>query len=701
MEKLIYKINKFSASLVNHSEVVAAFIIISIVFMMILPLPTGLVDVLIAINICTSTLLIMLAMYLPGPLAFSTFPAVLLITTMFRLGLSISTTRLILLEGDAGNIVEAFGNFVVGGNFAVGIVIFLILTLVNFLVITKGSERVAEVSARFTLDAMPGKQMSIDSDLRANLITPQDAMKKRSAVGKESQLFGAMDGAMKFVKGDAIAGIIIVLVNLLGGFSIGVIQSGLPADESMKIYAILTIGDGLIAQIPALLISLTAGMMITRVAPDSSQAAEMNVGRDIAEQLLSQPKAWLISSIVMLVFAVIPGMPTGVFIVIAILVGFVGGKNLLLAYGNKKQDSVELTSPKLEEVDEYDVRQFSAISIFSISFNSSIEKNETIIRVIKIARRVRNRIVVKHGLTLPSIEINFDGDFDDSDFKFLVYEIPVISTRINIDKLLYVGEKDRLLSLGIDDTVIEHTPDYQDQYWIPSLNKNTLEENNLPFQTYEQYLISSFEEQFFKCASQFIGMQESSAILAWLGNELPELSKELQRVLPTAKFSTILQKLASERISLRSIRPISESLIEFAQQERDSDLLAEYIRIALKDQICHQFSKNGVINACLLTDETEMLLRESIRQTENGGFLSISPDQIEALRQQIKQYFSSARVVGEAILVAQDIRRFLRRLLETDFHHIPVLSFSELTSSVQINTMAYLQVPNESDNIYA
>uniref|UniRef100_UPI0013CEE47B flagellar biosynthesis protein FlhA n=1 Tax=Pseudomonas viridiflava TaxID=33069 RepID=UPI0013CEE47B len=292
MNGIIHLLNRLALAVMGRTEIVGAVMVMAIVFMMILPLPTWLVDVLIALNICISSLLIVLAMYLPRPLAFSTFPAVLLLTTMFRLSLSISTTRLILLQQDAGHIVEAFGSFVVGGNLAVGLVIFLILTIVNFLVITKGSERVAEVAARFTLDAMPGKQMSIDSDLRANLINVREARHRREQLSKESQLFGAMDGAMKFVKGDAIAGLVIVFINLIGGFSIGVLQNGMEAGDAMHLYSVLTIGDGLIAQIPALLISLTAGMIITRVAPDS-QTADANIGHEIAEQLTSQLKAWV------------------------------------------------------------------------------------------------------------------------------------------------------------------------------------------------------------------------------------------------------------------------------------------------------------------------------------------------------------------------------------------------------------------------
>jgi type III secretion protein V len=321
--KVLATINAVLLKVARRAEVLGAVVVMAIVFIFIVPLPTWLVDILIALNICISCLLIVLALYLPGPLAFSSFPSILLLTTMFRLALSIATTRLILLEQDAGDIVEAFGNFVVGGNLAVGLVIFMILTLVNFLVITKGSERVAEVAARFSLDAMPGKQMSIDSDLRAGLIDGGQARDKREQLGRESQLFGAMDGAMKFVKGDAIAGLVIVVINLLGGFSTGMFQHGMSAGDSMALYSVLTIGDGLIAQIPALLISLTAGMIITRAAPDGRKGAN-NMGAEIARQMTSEPKSWMIASVGMLAFAALPGMPTLVFILISMMTGSLG-----------------------------------------------------------------------------------------------------------------------------------------------------------------------------------------------------------------------------------------------------------------------------------------------------------------------------------------------------------------------------------------
>jgi type III secretion protein V len=321
MDAVVGFMQHFLRKAVKRNDLVLAALIVCIIFMMILPLPTWLVDALIALNMCLSAVLLMVAMYLPSPLAFSSFPSVLLVTTLFRLGIGIATTRLILLQGDAGHIIYTFGNFVVGGNLVVGLVVFLILTIVQFVVITKGAERVAEVGARFSLDAMPGKQMSIDGDMRAGVIDMDEARRRRSLVEKESQLYGAMDGAMKFVKGDAIAGLIIVAVNLLGGLLIGTVQRGMTAGQAIKVYSVLTIGDGLISQIPALFISICAGMIVTRVT--SSDGAS-NIGSDIGTQLLSQPKALMIGAVVMLGFSLIPGMPSATFLVLSLVVGLIG-----------------------------------------------------------------------------------------------------------------------------------------------------------------------------------------------------------------------------------------------------------------------------------------------------------------------------------------------------------------------------------------
>jgi len=319
----------------RFADLALAVLVIAIIGLMILPIPTFLLDTLLATNLCISIALLLVAMYIPSALHLSTFPSLLLFTTLFRLALNITTTRLILLKAHAGDIIYTFGHFVVAGNYVVGGVIFLIITIVQFLVITKGSERVSEVAARFTLDAMPGKQMSIDSDMRAGLIDIDEAKRRRQSLEKESQLFGAMDGAMKFVKGDAIAGLIITAINIIGGLIIGVLQKGMPLPKAVQTYSILTIGDGLVSQIPALLISITSGVVVTRV---SSGEEEANLGRDIGQQLLSQPKALLIASGMLFGFALIPGFPAAQFLILGSIVGAIG-YGLYLPQKKKKNRS--------------------------------------------------------------------------------------------------------------------------------------------------------------------------------------------------------------------------------------------------------------------------------------------------------------------------------------------------------------------------
>ena len=679
--------NRLALAAMRRSEIVGAFVVLAIIFMMITPMPTWLIDVLIAINICISCLLIMLAMNLPRPLAFSTFPAVLLITTMFRLALSISTTRLILLEQDAGHIVEAFGEFVVGGSLAVGTVIFLIITVVNFMVITKGSERVAEVGARFTLDAMPGKQMSIDSDLRANLISVQDARARREELGKESQLFGAMDGAMKFVKGDAIAGLIIIAINMIGGISIGVTQMNMSAGDALQVYTILTIGDGLISQIPALMISVTAGIVITRV-PDGNPTPQSNIGREIAEQLTSQPKVWIISSVAMLGFAALPGMPTGIFITIALICGCGG---VLQIYREKKpsQDSEQgqWVAPELNG--EEDLRTFNPSRQFVLQFHPS-QDLDAIAAIVSEIRQRRNRLVVQYGLTLPSFIIEQAEHIPQDEFRFTVYEVPVMRATLShshvaVDALALEAFESAELSLG--------SVERQESQWVwlPA-DSTLLQEAELEQISAVTLIIERMERTLHACAPQFIGLQETKAILGWLESEQPELAQEMLRVLPLARFAAVLQGLAAECVPLRSVRVIAETLVEHGQYERDIAMLVNYVRIALKSQIYHQYATAEGLEVWLLTPESEGILRDGLRQTQTETFFALSDATSQLLLQHLHMAFPQRAKERAVLLVPQDLRSPMRVLLQEEFYHVPVLSFAEISSSAQVKVLGRFEL---------
>lgn len=677
---ILATVNRWLLKAAQRAEVLGAVVVLAIVFIFIVPLPTWLVDILIALNICISCLLIVLALYLPGPLAFSSFPSILLLTTMFRLALSIATTRLILLEQDAGDIVEAFGNFVVGGNLAVGLVIFMILTLVNFLVITKGSERVAEVAARFSLDAMPGKQMSIDSDLRAGLIDGIQARDKRDQLSRESQLFGAMDGAMKFVKGDAIAGLVIVLINLLGGFSTGMFQHGMSAADSMALYSVLTIGDGLIAQIPALLISLTAGMIITRVAPDGRKGVS-NMGAEIARQMTSEPKSWMIASVGMLAFATLPGMPTLVFILIALVTGCLGF--YLMRQRREKAEAGNTVEIAPEENGAEDLRGFDPSRPYLLQFPPELRGTDRVTEIVHEVRKARNGIVARIGLTLPPFEVEFNPALASDEMRFCVHEVPMVKATqgdaVAVARTSLAQEPEHGVP-GLPER------DEQDWVWLPA-DAPLLADPDLERFSALSLIVERMTHSMMLSGPQFLGIQESKSILGWLEHNQSELVQELQRIMPLSRFSAVLQRLASEGVPLRAVRLIVESLIEYGQHEREPDALADYARIALKSQIFHQYSEADGLHAWLLAPQTENILREALRQTQTGVFFALDNDNSAALINLLNQAFTLRPKTKSVMLVAQDLRSPLRTLLLEEFNHVPVLSFAELGSTSKVKVL--------------
>ncbi|MCA9729759.1 MAG: FHIPEP family type III secretion protein, partial [Candidatus Eisenbacteria bacterium] len=410
--------------LTQYSDVLLAFFITSIVGMMLIPLPTHLLDVLLTTNIFAATTILFVSIYIQNATKIASFPTILLITTLFRLGLNVSTTRLILLQANAGEVVRAFGSFVAGGNIVVGIVIFLILTIIQFVVITKGAERVAEVAARFTLDALPGKQMSIDADFRAGLFDVHEARRRRNALQRESQLYGAMDGAMKFVKGDAIAGIIITLINLIGGFAIGILQRGMAAGQAAQTYSILTIGDGLVSQLPALLISVAAGIVVTRVA---SEEAETHLGQDIGSQVLAQPKALAIVSVLLIALGLVPGLPTIPFFLLGAISG---GISYGLFYTRRREEQAA-AEPSEESEDDLSTapRVGPAVPIMvqvSESLTPHIDRaGEGGKALGRLIPELQSSLYYEHGVLIPRIMVRGRQPIGDHAFAILLKEVPV------------------------------------------------------------------------------------------------------------------------------------------------------------------------------------------------------------------------------------------------------------------------------------
>ncbi|MFT7108635.1 MAG: type III secretion protein V [Psychrobacter glaciei] len=689
----------------KRNDIFLAVLLIAIIFMMILPLSTIIIDVLIALNIGISVTLLMLAIYIRTPLELSAFPSLLLLTTLFRLALSITTTRLILLQADAGDIIYTFGNFVVGGNLIVGLVIFLIITIVQFLVITKGSERVAEVSARFSLDAMPGKQMSIDGDMRAGVIEVDEARKRRAMIEQESQLYGSMDGAMKFVKGDAIAGIIIIIVNILGGISIGVFQNDLSTSEALEIYSILTIGDGLIAQIPALLIAMTAGFIVTRVPTGN----DSDLGNDIGFQVIRHPKALMIGGALLFTFALIPGFPTFTFISLALLIGGGGfilqkrqatsdeeviDNNAIPAMapaGSKKTTPPSITRKRLGQQEEftYTLPLLIDVSADLETYLPAAEINEHLLQV-------RRALYLDLGVPFPGMHLRFNENLSKGEYRVLVHEIPIVHGYIYPNKLMVTEKREQLEIVNIPYEILKNQLPGIDPLWVDMEHKDSLTAASIEFMEPSRVLIFHFSFVLKRYAEEFIGIQETRHLLEQMEGSFPELVKEVQRLLPLQKISEIFQRLVSEDISIRNLRSILESLVEWGQKEKDTVLLTEYVRGTLKRHISYKYSNGlNILPAYLLDQSIEETIREGIRQTSSGAYLALDPSVTSSFTNKVKEEVGDIRHISHkpVLVVSMDIRRYVRKLLELDLYDMPILSYQELTPEINIQPINRICMP--------
>ena len=690
-------------AITRRKDVLLASLLVAIIFMMILPLPTELVDVLIGISMGISVILLMLAIYISTAGDFFAFPAVLLLSTLFRLSLSITTTRLVLLQADAGAIIDTFGNFVVAGNLVIGMVIFLIITLVQFLVVTKGAERVAEVSARFSLDAMPGKQMSIDGDMRAGVIDMAEARRRRQVVEKESQLYGSMDGAMKFVKGDAIAGLIIIAINLIGGLVIGMTQRGMSFDEAMQIYSILTIGDGLVAQIPALLIAMTAGIIVTRVSTDETE----NLASDIGQQFGAQPRALLVAGGLMMAFGFVPGFPTLTFWALA---GATAGAGLLLLRSAKRKEAKQaesqvssiLTPISTETRSEAEVeaqltgqQEISLGAPLLIDISASLQQHIDMRLLNREAARVRRALYLDLGVPFPGIHVRFNENFTDNAYAILLQEIPVAQGVLRPGCVLYADSEQQLDIVKVPSERGEPFLPNIPTIWVDDQHADSLEETSISYMALHKVLTFHLAYVMKRYAEEFIGIQETYNLFERLQETYPDLIKEAQRVLPVNHTSEVLKRLVGEDISIRNIRLILESLVEWAQQEKDVVMLTEYVRSDLKRYISYKYSSDqNVLSAYLLDQDLEETIRGGIRQTSSGNYLALDPPVTERLVAEIKALVGDiGRLENKPVLVtAMDIRRYLRKLIEIELYDLAVLSFQELTQEVTVQPLGKITV---------
>ncbi|MBN8614930.1 MAG: type III secretion system export apparatus subunit SctV [Deltaproteobacteria bacterium] len=669
----------------RYADAALAAVVLLVVGMMIVPLPTPLLDVLITANMSVGVLLLLVALYVPDGLSFTSFPTLLLITTLYRLALNVSSTRLILLQADAGEVITAFGGFVVRGNYVVGAVIFLILTLIQFLVIAKGSERVAEVGARFTLDAMPGKQMAIDAELRTGAIGQDEARRRRRTLHRESQFYGAMDGAMKFVKGDAIAGIVITVVNIVGGLAIGVLMRDMTAVQSLRVYGLLTIGDGLVSQIPSLLISTAAGLVVTRVA---SEDEDSSLGGEVGRQIFGNPRALGIAAVFLVILGVIPGLPTVPFFVLALVFGGLAWRLMRRAPTAEGEGDAALRPEAQRE-------QRAKKQLVPLVVPISVELGPELAAELLDARgggplledeipRVRESLFLALGIPVPGVRAR-SAPIGPREYVIALQEIPV--SRGDAPTGLFVpSAPSALASFGVSG-VAHLDPQTQREGSIASLeSRAVLEAAGLPALTATQLVGRHLEEIVRRRGHELVGLQETQAMLDQLERAYPALVRNVvPKPVGLPLLADILRRLVEEGVSIRPLREILEALAIHAAVEKDPVALTEAVRAALRRPITHRHVRSGAVAVHLLDPLLEDTVRDAIQRTATGSYLALPPDLARDIVAAVSRALTSA--THPVLLTQSDVRRFVRRLLENELPEVVVLSYQELDPAVTVQPL--------------
>ena len=707
-------INRLARALVylsGRTDLIVAILMLVAIIMIIIPLPTWLVDGLIAINISVSMLILLVVFYIARPVEFSSFPSVILIATLFRLAITITTSRLILLQADAGEIVSAFGNFVIGGDIAVGLVVFLIITIAQFVVITKGGERVAEVAARFSLDAMPGKQMAIDNDLRSGDIDQAEANRLRRGLERESHLFGAMDGAMKFVKGDAIASILVILVNLIGGMIVGSVKHGMTVGTAAETYALLSVGDGLVAQIPSLFVSVAAGVLVTRVSSDS------DMGTEIAGQLFVEPRALMMGSVILVGMAFVPGFPAVAFLLLAAILGVTGfltgrrraaqeaaARNAPVKraagapgagaaaqpaqVGSTAQAAASLAGPPASD---------AAIVVWVSSELASAVPPEGFA---ELTTKARAELLTDLGIEIPSIALEVDPILAHDRFRIDLEGTPVIEGTVPPQGLLVDDDPAHLELLEIPYRQELPLINYRPALWVERSHTETLSQAGVAFALPAQILARCLIQMLYRRAGSFVGIQETRKLLTKIQANYADLVKEAEKIAPLQKLAEILRRLVDENVPVRNMRAILEAVVEWGQREQNVVLLVEYVRVALGRQICFRCAdRDRVIAAYMLERSVEDMLRSAQRQTSAGTYMNLSEEAVQPLIDEIARALAEAAPgTNPVVLTAMDVRRLTRHLLTRSNIYVPVMSYQELAPEFNVQPLGSLTKGNQAEN---
>lgn len=666
--------------------------IIGIIFMMVVPIPTPLLSVLLILNISLALVILLVSMNTKDALDFSIFPALLLITTLFRLALNVSTTRNILANAEGGRVIETFGSFVTRGSLAVGFVVFLILVVVQFIVITKGAERVAEVGARFTLDAMPGKQMSIDADLNSGLINEKEAKERREKIEREADFYGAMDGASKFVKGDAIAGIVIVLINLLGGFGIGMLVHGMSFAEAASIYSVLTIGDGLVSQIPALLISTATGMVVTRAA------TEENLATDILSQLLLFPKLlYIVAGTLALLGLMTPIGPLNT-LPIAIIFVFMAYRLQKNLQAQKKEQEQQEEEHEIEEVkNPENVINLLQVDPIEFEFGYGLipladaqQGGDLLDRIVMI----RRQCAMELGIVVPVIRIRDNIQLGPNEYVIKIKGNVVARYEILMNHYL-------AMSPGVEDENITGIATTEPAFglpaqWVDAETRERAEMSGYTVVDPPSVVATHLTEIIKRHAHELLGRQETKTLIEKVKENYPALVEDfIPDLMQVGDVQKVLANLLKEKISIRDLVTIFETLADYARVTKDTDLLTEYVRQALSRQITQQHVTDGKsLKVITVGPGLEKKISESVQQTEQGRYLALDPSTTQQIFQKMQAQFNQLIQAGQSpiLLVSPSIRMYLRQLMERIAQDVPVLSYNELEPNIEIQSVGVINL---------
>ncbi|MEG6565966.1 flagellar biosynthesis protein FlhA [Thermoanaerobacterium saccharolyticum] len=661
----------------KFSDLIAAIFVVGIVLIIIIPVPSILLDFLLILNISLSIIILLTTMYVKDAMDFSVFPSILLITTLMRLSLNISSTRLILTSGFAGNVIHAFGSFVISNNPIVGFIVFVIIAIVQFIVITKGAERVSEVSARFTLDAMPGKQMSIDADLNAGIINDKEAKERRKKIQEEAKFFGSMDGASKFVKGDAIVGIIIMIINIVAGLIIGMTIKGMDINQAINTYTILTVGDGLVSQIPALLISTATGIIVTRTA------SETNMGNDVIMQLIKEPRVLQMTGILLMLMAFVPMLPAIPLLIIGSLFTYLG-------FANRKKNSAndEIKKDDLKELEEirdpkraYDLLQVDPIELEFGYELIPIASSELLDRIVMI----RRQIALDLGLVVPMVRLRDNIQLKPNEYIIKIRGNEVGKGDVYVNKYLcmQVGE----INSDIKGISTREPAFGLPALWIDDSEKQKAEMLGCTVVDVPSVISTHLTNIIKRHSDELLGRQEVKELLDNVKLSNPALVDEIvPKLLSLGDIEKVLCNLLREEISIRDMVTILETLADYAPTTKDTDVLTEYVRQSLKRAITNKYAKDGKLQVITLDPEVERSIQNAINQTEHGSYLALPPDSTQKILKAVHNIIKKITIKGEQpiILTAPIIRFYLRKLIEQISKDIVVLSYNELLPNVEV-----------------